>query len=448
MRETEVEGSLWLHKVVRVVGEDAGRDLLGRMGLVLRVFMRGGEEWARLAEETRGRGTTQFEVRTGLLADAEYESKVSPMPPFLNRARLRGQMRDDVVRFLQAETHPDNLEAVVAGRPIGHMSIKAALYELEARFQDPNVIVVGPDVAAILGQPVQHGSLPEGEGGEVASLIKSIRAARCTYFAIWAEGTMHYTYLKVQQMVAAGNPAYDCQFTYKDSISPPSAANAEAASNLLRNCGFLAGDALAPQPSNRDLQQDGWSSGLHVVKWIELDLRGRRGEPRLPDPTVDEMLWRTNAFISMTKETPRRSSGRRQEMTPHTAPTDEDGVAEAFSVMEPQWGNLENALGAAQGCQRCVATKGCRACRGNFFEEGCLKASGRKRLRTGASPDETRQTRNKCLICVRAEANVAYIGCGHLCFCFECSESGPPSLASCPHCRKPSHRVRIWPTGF
>ena len=88
MRETEVEGSLWLHKVVRVVGEDAGRDLLGRMGLVLRVFMRGGEEWARLAEETRGRGTTQFEVRTGLLADAECESKVLPMPPFLNWTRL------------------------------------------------------------------------------------------------------------------------------------------------------------------------------------------------------------------------------------------------------------------------------------------------------------------------------------------------------------------------
>ena len=91
MQEIEVPGSRWLQKVVRVVGEDAGQDLLGRMGLVHRVFMRGGMEWARLAEETRGRGTNQFEVRTRLLADAECESKVHPMPPFLNWARLRGQ---------------------------------------------------------------------------------------------------------------------------------------------------------------------------------------------------------------------------------------------------------------------------------------------------------------------------------------------------------------------
>ena len=119
----------------------------------------------------------------------------------------------------------------------------------------------------------------------------------------------------MQRVVAAGSPAHGYpahgyHFTYKDSISPPVAANAKAASSLLRNCGFLAGDALAPEPAsslllavagNRDLQLDGWSCGLHVVKWIELDLRRRRGEPRLPDPSIDDLRKRTNMFITRIK---------------------------------------------------------------------------------------------------------------------------------------------------
>ena len=119
------------------------------------------------------------------IENAHFEDhKVRPFPALLNWTKLRGPKRTDVVRQLQADTHPDNLECVMAGRPIEHMSIKAALFELEARFQDANVVMVHPDVTAILGLP---GPLPENEGGEVASFIKSIRAAECTYFTIWAE---------------------------------------------------------------------------------------------------------------------------------------------------------------------------------------------------------------------------------------------------------------------
>ena len=229
--------------------------------------------------------------------------------------------------------------------------------------------------------------MPENDGGEVATYIKSIRTAECTYFTIWAE--MHYTYLKAERSVAPGSPAHGYRFTYMDSLKPPVAATVEAASNVLRNLGFLAEDAAVPEPSNHSFQNDGWSCGLHVVKWIELDLRRRRGEPRLPDPTVDDLRKRTNNFIAKIKGAAATSSDRRQEMKPHTAPTGEGGAAEALSVMEPKWDNLEDALEAAQDCQRCIATKfatkGCRACMGEFFEEIRQKASGRKRPLAGAS---------------------------------------------------------------
>ena len=97
----------------------------------------------------------------------------------------------------------------------------------------------------------------------------------------------------------------------------------------------------------------------------------------------------TNAFIAKIKGAAAKSNDREQEMKPHTAPTGEGGAAEALSFMEPKWDNLVDALEAAQDCQRCVATrfatKGCRACMGDFFEEIRLKASGRKRPRAGAS---------------------------------------------------------------
>ena len=107
---------------------------------------------------------------------------------------------------------------------------------------------------------------------------------------------------------------------------------------------------------------------MHVVKWIELDLRRRRGEPRLPDPSIDDLKKRTNNFIARIKGIGEKSQ---QEMRPHTAPTGEGGTAEALSVMEPKWDNFEDALEAAQDCQRCVATrfatKGCSACMGNIL---------------------------------------------------------------------------------
>ena len=371
MHESEVQNSPWLQKMVRVVGNEAGQDMVGRVGLVHRVYTRGGEEWARVTEVTLDGGTNQFDVPTKSLVDAEYDSKVHPIPVTLNWNKLKGAKRADVISKLQADKHPDNLEAVLPGKPIEHMTIKAALYELEYRFQDANVVMVHPDVTASLGQ---SGPLPEDAGGEMAAFIRSIKTAACTYFTIWAEN--HYTYLKVERSEIPGSPAHGYQFTYMDSNHPTIVPTQEAASNVLRNLGFLAVDAVAPKPSNCTFQSDGWSCGLHVIKWIEIDLRSRRGEPRLPDPSIEDLKKRTNYFIAKIK------GYVQQGMRPHTAPTGKGDAAAASSrdVIEPKFDKFEDALDAAQSCQRCIATsygtKGCRLCMGDFFECIRMKASG------------------------------------------------------------------------
>ena len=43
-----------------------------------------------------------------------------------------------------------------------------------------------------------------------------------------------------------------------DSNKPTIVATVEAASNVLRNLGFLGADAVVPKPSNLSFQVDGW----------------------------------------------------------------------------------------------------------------------------------------------------------------------------------------------
>ena len=119
-------------------------------------------------------------------------------------------------------------------------------------------------------------------------------------------------------------------------------------------------------PSNETHQQDGWSCGLWVLKWIEVDLRRRRNELPMPKPTIQDITKRVNSFIAqiLRKAAPQHAVGEAPE---------EPKTSKKKQWVPPVFDCLEDALAAAQKCTKCLPTKqalkGCSFCMGKWFEE-------------------------------------------------------------------------------
>ena len=160
-----------------------------------------------------------------------------------------------------------------------------------------------------------------------------------------------------------------------DYLTSIAVGNFEAAKTILRKLG-LGLDVAAPEPSNNHYQSDGWSCGFHVVKWIELDLRQWRGEPRLGAPSIGDLTVRTNHFITKIKDV--------FVTLPLAAPKPACKPKTSKPTAEPQWATLEEALDAGLKCSKCLRTKqgakGCRACMRAWFEHIRMKASGKQPL--------------------------------------------------------------------
>ena len=133
-------------------------------------------------------------------------------------------------------------------------------------------------------------------------------------------------------------------------------------------------------PSNETFQTDGYSCGLHVLKWIEVDLRRRRNELPMPKPTIQDITKRVNSFIAkvLQKAAPQPAVGEAPE---------EPKTSKKKEWVPPVFDCLEDALAAAQKCAKCLVTKqalkGCK-----WFEEIRQKQYKKTALKKALEPPE------------------------------------------------------------
>ena len=140
-RDEVVENSPLKDKEVRVQGDDASIDIVGRKGTVTRVFLRNDVEFATIFETTNSKGRNQkigsFVAPVRDLTLESEVSKVKPIQPILDFRTLREPRRVELgTMLLQHVDSQELLEPVRAGVQVEFMTIQAALFELEARFQD------------------------------------------------------------------------------------------------------------------------------------------------------------------------------------------------------------------------------------------------------------------------------------------------------------------------
>ncbi len=69
-------------------------------------------------------------------------------------------------------------------------TIRAAFFELECRFKSTEVILLAPQQVFTLADDV---GIQYDIGGESETLVASIKAAKLSIFAIWAENPRRYT---------------------------------------------------------------------------------------------------------------------------------------------------------------------------------------------------------------------------------------------------------------
>ena len=135
-KDRVIEDSPFKDKEVRVDGDDASVDTIGRKGTVTRVFERNDVEFATIFE-TVGKKVGSFIAPVRDLKLESEVSKVKPIQPILDFRTLREPRRIELgTQLLQHVDSPDLLEPVKAGTQVEFMTIQAALFELEARFQD------------------------------------------------------------------------------------------------------------------------------------------------------------------------------------------------------------------------------------------------------------------------------------------------------------------------
>ena len=144
---------------------------------------------------------------------------------------------------------------------------------------------------------------------------------------------------------------------------------------------------------NELTQRDGWSCGLWVIRWIERSLRERRGEGRLPPPSIKTVVDRGNEWIDKIKsaglseetraEAKAKAKARASAKTEAKAEAKRQAQRRATKTpkqIEPVFASLEEALEAASKCKKCLptkyGTKGCRACMGEWFES--IRQKGKK----------------------------------------------------------------------
>ena len=109
---------------------------------------------------------------------------------------------------------------------------------------------------------------------------------------------------------------------------------------------------------------------IPLERWIERSLREVLGEGRQPPMPITQVVARGNDFIQKLKEAtdvPARGKAKGKAKAKGKSKTPEDPLAS-----EPKHKTYEEAVQAAEDCQKCLrqkdGTKGCRGCMGDWFE--------------------------------------------------------------------------------
>ena len=161
---------------------------------------------------------------------------------------------------MDAVKHPENLELVRENTLLEHMTVRAAMLELECRFEKAikannlTVLLVPPSVAIELSDAE---GLQLDRGGEMEACVKDIQGADLCLVCVWAEPPRHYTLLKLEKEAGGELTA-----SYKDSLPKPSAPSLQRARSLLQNIRLLDLAEGLQATSPKFAQDDGWSCGL------------------------------------------------------------------------------------------------------------------------------------------------------------------------------------------
>ena len=160
---------------------------------------------------------------------------------------------------------------------------------------------------------------------------------------------------------------------FKNSLKNGAESSRVVASMLLANLDLAE---ELPPASNCRFQDDGWSCGLWVLRWIERELRSIFGEPRMPPASISDTMKRGNDFILKIKEAPGRADIKakaKAKSEEAKAAAEETKKKRDYKTYEQYHETFEDALKAALDCNKCLPNrmggKGCRACMGEHFEE-------------------------------------------------------------------------------
>jgi hypothetical protein len=297
-----------------------------------------------------------------------YSKAILPMS--LDFRALRGPRRDQIVQALDAINNPQNLEPIRSGEMLEHSTVRAALLEKEERFKMPQALLVPPQVCVSLADT---DGIKFDIGGEHKKFQATVNTSELVCFVVYSIGPpRHFTYLELKQNLTDGK---GFEVAYKDSLKQPSTSGIQAAKQILINLG-LEHFVDKVVPSNKVYQPDGWSCGIYVLRWIEAALRRARGEPRIADASITDVTRLTNEFIS--KVIP-KAKAKSKAKSKAKAKSDGGKAAVTKETKEPTFETLEDALTAAHKCTKCVVTKqaskGCRACMGEWFEHIRIKGA-------------------------------------------------------------------------
>ena len=132
---------------------------------------------------------------------------------------------------------------------------------------------------------------------EWQAFLARVQQATTVLIPVWAQGPDHYTYLEATRPTVASS----WRVTYADSLPTPSKNSMTAARQIARRLGLWKRGEDWPGTSYKGFQEDGWSCGLWVLRWIEARLRELRGEVGAEPVPLEQQTQRLTGFIHALK---------------------------------------------------------------------------------------------------------------------------------------------------